>query len=288
MLRQGCITYAVFCVVHLALIFIVATPASAQTYTLTDGNARMEINPLQANSTQAFTVDGEPNRVVNSGFWWSGGSGNAPEQPLSDIRFPAPILHQSAPNVLSASYGGLGLRIGVEYTLCGGVAGSGEASLIEDVTVFYHSFGPLFIILFEYNHFELDAAIPQDQAAMLNPYTFVQQGSKGRLTVTTDLQATYQIDDPAFLLESLFDNQPTMLNNTPGLGKPFPPLPGEVAFAYRWRMGWAQPAFERFRITKTLGRNTQPIPETGSLTLLAAAFLPSDGLLACSPRKRGR
>ena len=262
-----------------------ASNVSAQVYTLTDGNASLDIHPLDAATTQSFTVDGGSSLLNGAGYWSDLHRsvlplGNDPETTWGVIS------GQNAPNSAYVAYLDQFAPIGVTYELLGGAPGSGVASLKETITIANMFFGPLNFSLFGYRDFSLSDS---DQAVTFDGMTMSQSGGGRSLIETSDRPARhYEIDNPDVLLARLNGAGRLTLSDTPAEGTPYPSTPGNAAYAFQWGMEVAPRDTLTVTTRMTIGKaGGTTVPELASLVLLAAGGMSVAGL-SLSGRRRGQ
>lgn len=247
-------------------------PASAQVYTLTDGNAQVQMNVNGMAMMQTLSVDGSPSLVGREGFWSNLGG---PVAPFSGM------AQQTAANAVSFFRNSIGLPVDIDYVLTGGEPGSGEATLTETAHAANFVFGAAGFSLYNYNDFNLTA---HDHATFLAPDSLLQQGDDGStLTQTCSLLPThYEVNNPAVLLGEINQGVPTVkLSDTPAIGTLYPPAPGDVSFAFQWNLDFSPITRIDFSTTKHIYLHGAPstVPEPNSLLLVAFGAIPGAALL---------
>jgi hypothetical protein len=260
----------------------VAAPyaAASSPYTLTDGNARLDVQfsarPDTTWSdglvTSSLTVDGDASRVANDLYAWSLPSARVAQS------------QQTAANRVETLYGGLSWWYSFAYELTGGAPNSGEATIQETITL-GNSFmyGALTLPLYGFADYNLSS---QDQATMLAPDTLLQRGKDSSLLVTSTIAPShFEIGDPDALLAKIETQPNTNLSDSPGLGAAFPSAPGNAAYGLQWNVNVDRGLSRSFTVTKRISTmHASTVPEPGSLALMVAGLLPALGLA----RRRAR
>ena len=261
------------------LIAAIQPGARAQTYVLSDGNARVTLNPSNAAITQSLTIDGGPNLVGQAGYWSDIGGTIAP---LASAVTPGWgfMSQQVSPNHAWFGILGLFLNLGVDYEVSGGVAGSGEATILETIYVANRFYGPDRYSLYSFNNFGLTGL---NRATMGADSSLLQRGDEGSelLVNTTRVPTHYEIGDTGALLGKLTAGTRALaLSDTPPIGVASPGTPGNVAYALQWDL-WLGPVSQTSFVTTThisLLGIPPAVPEPNSLMLLVLGAAPSAAL----------
>jgi hypothetical protein len=269
-----------------ALAWCGASTVSAQVYSLTDGNASLDIHPLDALATQSLFVDGEPSLLNGAGYWSDLHRSVLPLSTDPDTTFGIVVKRVSA-NSVTVIYDDALAPIAVSYDLFGGSAGSGVASLKQTITVANLLFGSLNFSLFGYRDFSLSDS---DQAITFDGLTISQIGGGHSLIEAPDRPARhYEIDNPAALLARLNGAGPLTLSDTPAEGSPYPSTPGHAAYALQWGMEIAPRDTLIVTTHMTIGKSGgTAVPEPASLVLLAAGGIAVVGFSLCARRRSQR
>lgn len=251
-----------------ALAGTLVTTSHAQSYTLTDGNAQLELHPSEAATTQLLSLDGSANLVGQTGYWYGAGDPVATHAVRT-------LVTQAAPNELTVGYDLLNGFASVNYRLEGGAAGSGDASIIETLTL-TALWSAWVQPIFSYNDFNLS---PADQAVIQADRSVAQYGDDLSLLVSGDVApGHYEISNAPILLAKFNGGMPLTLTDTPVAGTPFP-VPGDIAFALQWGLQVPPNTMRSITTTKRFAHTNPAIPEPGSGALLFTAVLASVGHL---------
>ena len=269
-----------------AALLALAAPARAQTTTLSDNNASVQITA--GGVVTVFRANAGLDNVFRSEYFFRVGDA-APEQALGTGAAATTTLTgtNQRHTLYTASDGTY--QAGVRYLLQG--AGN-AARLFETVGITNTTAAPLAFSLFSYSDYDLNfnPAINDDRAVLVGPAAVFQFDPTAALLTSADSAfSAYEIDygipptGPIFPLRArLTDNAPTTLANTPGPGVAFPvAAPGDVAFAFQWNTTIAPGA--TFSVTTTRNLVTA-IPEPGTLALIGLAAVP--GLSLARHRRR--
>jgi hypothetical protein len=239
-----------------AVLFTSALTAEAQTEKLNDGNSTVVINPSSGQLMTQWLVDGSSQLVLQGMYYRIGNVGG--ESALSTLS----LISQNRlnGNTLQVTYGNGIVQIETTYTLAGGSAGSGTASISEQVKITNLTGNALDSHFFEYADFDLNGVSSGDTVQIgQNLQGFYNEAlqTKGPLatldTVLTTGANRAQVGSFPNLLNSLNDGSPTTLNNSTG------PLSGDVTWAFQWDRLIAAGGSLILDIDKNLV--TQPIPE---------------------------
>lgn len=220
----------------LAALGMVSVPARA--ITLTDRNSTADIFLDSQAGLEDWTVDGT-NYMYQEWFWYRIGT-TGPEASIDTLTLTNSTLSDVNGNgdneSLEANYEGLGFTLDVLWTLTGGAPGSGISDIAEVVKITNTSASTLEFYLFEYTDFDF-GDFTDDVAVFDNVNVFRQfdanvTGVISQISID-DLNPRYQISPYSELLDSLNDDSPTTLSNTPPLGTLS--TPEDITSAWQWR-----------------------------------------------------
>src|SRR5436190_4968712 len=133
-----------------AVLMLVAVNSQAQIQTLFDNNSFADINPNNQAGMFDWFVDGQ-NQLFQQWFWYR--VGNNPEQSIDTISAPNIVR----PNAKTAyiTYNNGAFSVEIDYALTGQSAGSGQASIREDIRIHNLTASPLDFHFFQYSDFNL-------------------------------------------------------------------------------------------------------------------------------------
>lgn len=146
----------------MAALALVATPAWATAYTLSEGNSVVKIDPASQWGMYQWNVDGISN-LYQQWFWYRVGNSGG-QQSLDALPV---VVQESTSTELELLYSGgspgQAFTIQVKYSLNAGSVGSGTSDVDEAIqidTPSTNSSSPLNFHFFEYSDFDLAGTIP--------------------------------------------------------------------------------------------------------------------------------
>ncbi|MBV9385304.1 MAG: hypothetical protein JOZ78_02635 [Chroococcidiopsidaceae cyanobacterium CP_BM_ER_R8_30] len=223
---------------------VVARPANAAVFDLTNGNATASFNNTQGIVQQpdiskarqtgitVFQVDNMPVQYQN-GFWVRVGSsgGESLVGPNTSSLTEGPLT-QIGNNQASITYTDPGsFTLALNTVLAGGAIGSGQASLTQTANITNVSSSPLDFHLFEYYDFFVEDVSGTSSIVSITGgnnalATWTENGTNIDVAVSSPVANRYEVEDYPILRNSLNDSSPTVLNNDGG-----PKGPGDLPFA---------------------------------------------------------
>ncbi len=252
----------------LVLALIAATPAAAQTFTLTSNNSTAGITARNGMTT--WFIDGGRDNVFLSNYYLRIGNGLV-DLPLSEA-IGAPVASQPQSNVLNLDFTGSGVTANLSYQLIGGRPGSARSRIEKAVQITNTGADPLTFSLFDYTDFDIrfDQANQRDQSVLTAPNRILTTNAEQPLRIATRVSPRpdhHEIADFYTLYTRFFIDLdgPTTLPDTPALGVPFPVPASDNAFAFQWDAVLAPG--ESFMV----GHRSQfaPVPAPAGVGLLA-------------------
>ncbi len=253
----------------LALVGGAASMSEAAPVTLANQNSVVEIDPDSQAGMYTWRVDGTDN-LFQRWFWYRLG-GFGPESPIDTISSAAVTGFGGSANG-GLTYENAALRIEVNYTLMGGVAGSLDSNLDEQIRITNKSSGTLNFHFFEYTDFDLNGTPSDDTAAMVGPAAVLQTDGTTNIVAYESLPATpapvrHEVNVFSATRDSLNDDDPTTLTDSPG-----PVGPGDVTWAFEW--GLVIPTHGSVLISKTLqDAPASSIPEPASVLIFGLGII---------------
>jgi hypothetical protein len=257
-----------------------ASVASADV-TLTDGNSTLSINPSSSSGVNSWLVEGQQ-QLFTQWFWYRVGEVGAGTREYSIDTLSAPTVTSSA-NSATISYIGSDFDLSVTYNLGGGVGGSGQSTLNEDILIVNKTGSLLDLQFFQYSDFDLAGNAENDSVQMVptnSPFMLAIQWDgdiqlqeeidDGEGTVTLNPFASRgAINENSTIYTSLQDSAVTDLSTTVGgiVG------PGDVEFAFQWDLAIAANDSVTISKIKTLNVTVIPEPATGALSLMGLTLL---------------
>ena len=255
----------------LIAVFGLGVPLEADTFTLTDNNATVRVDPdLQAGAF-AWEVD-SIDMLSQDWFWFRTGDVGG-ERSIETIS-PAAV-QQPLPNLLTIRYADDTVQADLTYILTGGSPGSGESTLAQAVRFKNVGQSPLDLHVFSFANYDVAGTPDNDSGEIFSGNWLVQTDGATSFQVERILSGFpdhHQLDLAPVLLGELNDGNPTTLNDQSG------PLGGDIAAAFQ---------FDRFLSpghALTFSIDARVVPEPGTVVLLLAGL----GLGVRRLRRRGR
>lgn len=251
--------------------------ANADMITLSDSNASVFIDTQDGDGSpvgvQAFVVDGV-DHLHEQWFWYRIGqtTAEAPIHTLNQVGITASDTNfdpgLDTLNVTYADPAGA-FRISITYTLEGGLAGSGVATLAEGIRIENLTSQALDFHFFQYSDFDLAGDSSNDTVVITNNNTAVQSKPSGTLTETVVTTAADRIQADVFsvLRDSLNDAGTTTLNNVASFG------PGDATWAFQWDRLLAPEGLPGSDLVISKLKRVEIIPEPTTLSILGLAGL---------------
>jgi len=265
---------ALLCViVFCGVASLAAQHSNAALLTLIDDNSSADFDTATpANNYNWFVDNGD--LLAQQAFWYrigpAGSETSVHTLPIG-VQGTTDANFDGNPDTLFVRYNGAGFRVETRYTLDGGVPGSGNSDMGEQINIINLTSSPLDFHFFQYADFDLSAA---DTALFTNANTVDQTGGGLRLaeTVVTPVPSHREAQFFPITLNKLNDGLPTTLIDNAGIGA------GDVTWAFQWDV--VIPPSGNFQISKD--KNIIRVPEPGLLSLISLAT----GLLLTQRRKR--
>ncbi len=203
--------------------------ALADLVTLTHGNSVISVDTSSVLGVFSWTVDGI-DQLSQESIWFRLGPAGA-EEPVNSLLQTAIT---ATPNTLNVRYAHANFTVTLNMVLTGGAAGSGQANLVETVTVNNTSTVALALHLFQYADFDVDGDFDGNTLS-ISAGTAAQTGLTAGVAVST-ASPPPQFSQAALvpgLIDLLSDLDPTTLTNVPG------PITGDASFANQWDLSVA-------------------------------------------------
>jgi hypothetical protein len=139
--------------VFVGCLLAVWTPAAyAHTIALADANSTLIVDPHSQEGASEWTVD-ETSHLFQQWFWFRTSAGGF--EASIDTLDAEPTETELDTQGLDLLYSGLGLDIGITYTLTGGTAGSGISYLAESIRIVNTGSTSLEVNFFQYSDFDI-------------------------------------------------------------------------------------------------------------------------------------
>ncbi len=254
----------------------VMTPAAmASAITLSDGNSTLGIDPSSSSGANNWLVEGQ-NQLFKQWFWYRIGDVGAGDREYSIDTLSAPSVASSA-NSATISYSGSLFDISITYLLGGGVAGSGQSTLNEDILIVNKSGSSLDLQFFQYSDFDLAGDDIGDSVLLYpstSPFQLAYQwdgtiGLTEGIVTVNPFASRGDVGVAPAIYGNLQDNAITDLSTSTGgtIG------PADVEFAFQWDL--AISAGDSVTISKVKNLNVYVIPEptTAALSLMGLALV---------------
>lgn len=221
-------------ILGIAAVVAGTAPAFAVIHTLEDRNSRATVNDASSSGMTSWTVDGT-NQLFQQWFWYRL-AGDTQESAINSL----PLMGSQAtdtnvfvdPRVdtVSLLYGTTVFEAEITFQLRGGAAGSGQATIAEQIRLTNRGSTPLSLSFFQYSDFDVNGTAGGDTVEITGGNTAWQSdGAFGMSeTVVTPMPSHYQAGAWPSILNGLNDGAITNLNDTAG------PLTGDMSWAFQW------------------------------------------------------
>ena len=240
--------------------------AGAQSFILSqkDSTAQIDLSSGLSN----WQVDGV-NQVNQQGFYFS--VGNTQAEPISTIAAPSNVSTSAITPTVTATYANVNGPISVttKYQLTGQASGSGQAKLLETITVKNTSAFAQDFHLYQYSDFDLGGVTGNQNAVFFNngsgAYQLTQTGAATTLNESAAAPAASSSEVQAGLLDAtllgLANAGLTTFNDTLSAG------PGNVVYGYEWDAASLAPN-SSYQVSITLS-----VPEPSVLAILSTGAI---------------
>lgn len=266
--------------VPLALAMVFAPPVGAVNYTLKNGNS----STLVSDRTGAivWNIDqgnldfdeATDNLIMSNYFLRVGSSGK--EFNFFNI-FGAPVVRNAFANSLTFSFSNASMAATLEWSLVGGVEGSGQSILSKAVSITNLTNNPLDLHLFDYSDYDInfDQYKQADQATLVGPGHIVTTSATVPFQIDAQVSEKpdhYQITDFITPYRQLFIDQdgPTTLSDAPAPGVAYPQTPKDNAFAFQWDR--LLQAGHTFSVNQVATYAPSAVPEPASWAMMLIGF----------------
>ena len=246
--------------VMVGIVLCAATRSEAAPLTLADNNTLIEVDPTSQAGMYTWRVDGTDNLFQNW-FWYRIGRTGS-EFSIDTISAPV-VTGFDGGTEGTIVYQNPALRVAVTYSLTGGVPGSLQSALSEQVSVTNRTHTALDLHLFDYTDFDLAGTADDDSAIMPSPTEVLQSDGRTVITagetVVSPPPSHHEVNYFSNTRDSLNDGQPTTLNDSSNsVG------PGDVTWAFQWDSGLRPGAT---LTTNVAMKDAVPIPEPATMLL---------------------
>ncbi len=196
--------------------------------TLTDlgfPNSSVTIDPYSQAGMLNWVVE-TYDQMATSSYWYRIGSTGV-AAPISSIG--TADVSQLTPGDATIIYSSALFDLQVDYTLWGGMVGSGMSDVSETVKITNKTGTALNFYLFEFVNMDLNGTAAGETATLTNSSTVVQSdgATEGQLSVNT-IPNCWEIGDAATLQNKISSVSGLSLSNATS------PFTGDAAFAFQW------------------------------------------------------
>ncbi len=236
--------------------------AHAQVFSITDGNAKVTIDPDSSAGLFDWTVDGV-DQVGTDWYWFR--TDQAGEASVDTIGVP--VVETPFPGFARITYAGGGIDVRLSYEVLGGAPGSGESSLSQSLRIQNTSQASYTLNFFRLADYNVGGTPGGDSGQIQDGIRVLQSDGGSPFSVESLMGSQpqrFQFDVANVLLGELTDGNPTTLSNQAG------PLAGDVAAGFQYTRTLAPGQVLAF---STDSRVTIPEPTTLCVLLVAAGSL---------------
>lgn len=258
----------------LAVTTVLASASMVSAVNLIDGNSILSIDETSSTGANAWIVDSK-DQLFKQWFWYREGDVGTGTREYSIDTLSAPSVNSTL-NSATIAYSGALFDISVTYLLAGGAAGSGQATLNEDILIVNKSGALLDLQFFQYSDFDLAGTKDGDSVLLYpadSPFQLAYQwdGNVGLTEGIVSVNPFASRGDVGLaptIVNSLEDNSITDLSTTTGtIG------PDDVEFAFQWDLAIPSGGAITISKIKDLNVNIIPEPTAAVLSLMGLAFL---------------
>jgi hypothetical protein len=240
--------------------------SQAQIVTLVNNNSIAQVNTGSSAGMFYWSVDGQ-NQLAQQWFWYR--IGNNAEAPINTISAPTITLPNA--QTLYTTYGNVGYSVQVNYSLTGGLSGSGRSDIGESITINNYTAASLDFHFFQYSDFDL-GGVTGGQTIQLgkNLGGFFNEAQQTGPGATLDESLTVAAPGAQHGEANFFNATLVKLNNgvPDNLNDNAGPLgPGDATWALQWDLLIA-PGSSAL-ISKDKYIQLSPIPEPSTLALIS-------------------
>jgi hypothetical protein len=221
------------------LLMLAAVSSQAQIQTLANNNSFADINPNNQQGMFDWFVDGQ-NQLFQQWFWYR--VGNDPTGQHSIDTIAAPLITRPDAATAYIVYNNGAYSVEVDYTLTGQSAGSGQASIREDIRIHNFTASPLDFHFYQYSDFNLlnnpngdNVALGTDLSGRFNEALQTKGPLNSATLSETDVTPGANHGEvnfagvPTSTLNKLNGGLPATLNDNAG-----PLGPGNMTWALEW------------------------------------------------------
>ena len=266
-------TWKIIVAIALFASFGINPAKAAVAEVISDGNSAASIDPESSAGMFSWTVDGQE-YLAQQWFWYRLAS-DTQEYPVNSLNYLGATLNDTNPFddpaddqiVLDYDDGTGAVTVSLDYTLTGGAAGSGAASIAELIDITNNTTETIEITIFQYSDFNLSAS---DSVVISGGNTATQTGGGAVISESVVTPAADDVEAALLTatLDKLNDSDIDNLDGSTAAG------PGDVSWAFQWNVT-LNPAGQQgssFLISKI--KNIQTIiPEPTSFALLGLGGL---------------
>jgi len=269
--RRGRWSRAGAILLALMLALGAATPAWADTLTLTSGNATVEVDPDSSAGIYDWRIGGT-SHVAQQWFWFRASVDGWNDREYSIDTLGTPVVTQPVSNFATLTYTDSQGRFAIETMLIlAGGDGFHSADLAEIVKIINLSNDPITFSLFEYGDYNL-AGDPVDVSLTIAGGNTAQQGGVGNWmiasmeSVVTGPPDLCEAGTYSDTLDKLEDGDIDDLNNVLTAGA------GDCTWAFEWLNQEVDP-LQALIVSRDTVIRTEPVAEPAGLGLIGLALL---------------
>ena len=250
------------------LVWAVAVPhAGAASVILRDLNSEAHFDPGSQEGMHNWYVDGN-DHMFQQWFWYRVGAtgGESSIDQLATPVWSASNGNQDPDDdVLDIEYHGSQLEVDFRFILRGGMPGSHEADITEQIDITNVGSDTLDVHFFQYCDFDLDDVAAGDRGAIVGGNRALQGGGiySASESVVTSFPDHHQVAFYDDILTSLNDGDPTTLTDFCG-----PLVNGNVTWAFEWDITLAPNDTFQISKVKSISPDIFVIPEPGAISLI--------------------
>jgi hypothetical protein len=264
------------------VLFLPGNAKAQEVYTMSNGGSTATVNVGNTGvlGMNSWSVLGGQNQLNQQWFWYS--VNGVAQQPINAIG-TASVFNFSNPaspiDNLGVVYQNAQLSVQIQYVLSGAGASSGNADMMEYISIVNNEAAPINLSFYQYSNFNLFQNSQNSVSISGSPgaYTGALQtaGGPGGNGIAEVIEAPLANDAEAGTVPTTFNELNSgsyyTLNNNTSAG------PGDVTWAFQWNATlqangsvdqYGNPT-DTLDITKDKGLSIQLVPEPSTLAFIA-------------------